>query len=136
MENFSPNGFSLNGKEPKIKNIEESLAKSLEDFVKGNLNIDNIGEISTENEIKICFSFKGGGKEIFEKVNDIYQKITSDPKIPEILKENFSIELDGNRKCFVAGLHIDKNHPNFETLKETAKQILEEIKEKLNQTDN
>jgi len=131
MEKFSPNGFSPNGKEPKIKSIDEALAKSLENFVEGNLNIENIEEISIENETKIYFSFKGGGKVTFEKVDGIYQEIKSDPDISEILRENFSIELDGDRKYFIAGFSIDKNNPDFETLTEKARQILEEIKEKL-----
>jgi len=132
MEKLSPNGFSPNGKTPKNKKgIERALRESFKDFVEGNLNIGNIEEISSENEIKIFFSFKGGGERIFEKINSIYQEITSDPNIPEILKNNFGIELDGNRKCFIVSFLIDKNHPDFKTLKEKAKQILEEIKERL-----
>lgn len=131
MEKFSLNGSSSNGKETKIRNIDEALAKSLENFVEGDLNIENIEEISIENETKIYFSFNGGGKEIFKKVNDIYQEIKNDPNIPEILKETFGIELDGDRECFVAGFHIDQNNPDFEILKEKARQELEKTKEKL-----
>jgi hypothetical protein len=131
MENFSPNGFSPNGKKPKIKSIDEALTKSLEYFVEGNLNIENIEEISIENETRIYFSFNGGGKEIFKKVNNIYQEIKSDPEIPEILRENFGIELDGDKKCFVASFRINENNPDFETLKEKARQELEKTKEKL-----
>jgi len=137
MAIFSPNGFSPNRKTPKNKKgIESALRESLEYFSEGNLNIGSIEKISSGNEIKICFSFKGGGKIIFEKVNNIYHEITSDPNIPEILKENFSIELDGDRKCFVTGFYIDKNNPDFETLKEKARQILEGIKEKLSLSNN
>jgi len=139
MEKFSPNGFSLNGKAlkaEKLENIEKLLKKLPKDYIIGNLNIGNIEEIPTGSEIKICFSFKGGWHQTLKDINNIYQKIKSNNKISEILRENFGIELDGDRKCFVVGFRIDKNLPNFETLKEEARQILEEIKEKLNPTNN
>ncbi len=101
-----------------------SFSKALEEFGKGELVTSKIGEKGNE----IYFEFKGGGKEIFEKAEKIFKQYSQAEGIDKILKENFGIELDGDKKCFRVIFRIPKERPE---LKEEAKRVLQMIKQEL-----
>lgn len=101
--------------------LEKAFKESLKEFSAGDLIIGEIKEGANE----VYFEFKGGGGEIFEKVKKIYENYTSAEGISPELKENFGIELDGDKKCFRVTFSVPERKEN---LKKEAREILELIK--------
>jgi len=64
-------------------------------------------------------------------IDSLYKEITRDINIPYTLRNNFGIELDGDKKCFRAIFRIPKEIENFEELKKKSNEILVKIKDKL-----
>lgn len=104
--------FSTNGESPEkkfIDKISDSHIESLEDFVAGNLIINDLEQKTETSELeeKITFNlrFKGGGREVLSFIDQFYKEkkefLKSRPYI-----SNFGIFLDGDKKEFVFEIEI------------------------------
>lgn len=125
--------FSTNGdRRKKGREVEEILGSTLESFYKGDLTlVEDINEKELpNNQLSLSFSFKGGGKNILDKIKGIYNQVISKEDIKD-LGYDFGIFLDGDKNCFVVNFNIDKNNPNYQSLKQIAERILSEIKKEL-----
>jgi lysophospholipase L1-like esterase len=125
---------SFDNQDPRQKNRNNPEKKSLSK--KESLIISEIQEKINYNQLEIFFTFTGGGAEIFHKIDNIHQTIINKEDLPEELKLNFGINVDGNKKQFVAIFYIDKNNPNIKKYRKLAKKILIEIKQKLLEQEN
>jgi len=127
MENKSTNG---DGK--FYRNWEGIYRDTLKEFIEGEIQfISDIDSKEIDDEIEIFFEFKGGGEEMLHIIDSLYKEITRDINIPYTLRNNFGIELDGDKKCFRAIFRIPKEIENFEELKKKSNEILVKIKDKL-----
>lgn len=125
--------YFTKGELNSLKDItEEIYRETLDDFTKGEITLlKDITEEEINDEIRIYFCFRGGGQEIFKKNQELYDFIINNHSISEELRNNFSIELDGNRKQFIVYFYLNKNNLNLKELKNKAKDILAKIKEEL-----
>jgi len=69
MEKYSPNG-----KYKREGFFSSIFRESLEDFTKGELEIQNIEINESPEGVVLSMKFRGGGRQIFEIINDFYEK--------------------------------------------------------------
>jgi hypothetical protein len=120
--------FSPNGKKPKKEIFFSAFKESLNYFIEGNLEINDIAIQETKDSIIFQMRFKGGGKKVFDLISNFYQE--NEARVRESLKaKDFGIILDGDRKEFVSQIVLPKNISEED--KQTARNILEELKQKL-----
>jgi len=125
MEKYSSNGEY----KTKIKRFFSSVfGKTLENFTKGKLEIQNIEINESSENVVLSMKFKGGGKQVFKIINDFYRENKN--RVQQDLKaEDFGIILLGDEKIFEARISLPKDVS--EEKKQIAKGILEELKQKL-----
>jgi hypothetical protein len=125
MKEFSPNGDRRKLKKELFLSV---FKESLGYFVEGNLEIKDIEMQETEDNVILQMRFKGGGIKIIDIVNNFYQE--NEKKVKESLGvEDFGIILDGDTKEFVAQVVLPKDISEED--KQTARNVLEELKQKL-----
>jgi hypothetical protein len=120
--------FSPNGKKSKKEIFFSAFKESLNYFIEGNLEINDIAIQETKDSIIFQMRFRGGGKKVFDLISNFYQE--NEARVRESLKaEDFGIILDGDRKEFVSQIVLPKNISEED--RQTARNILEELKQKL-----
>jgi len=125
MKEFSPNGDRREQKKDVFPSV---FKESLGYFIEGNLEIKDIEMQETENNVIFQMRFRGGGDKITDLVNNFYQE--NEAKVKQSLRiEDFGIILDGDTKEFVAQIVLPKNISEED--KQTARNILEELKQRL-----
>jgi hypothetical protein len=125
MKEFSPNGDRRKSKKEVFTSV---FKESLGYFVEGNLEIKDIEMQETEDNVILQMRFKGGEDKIVDIVNNFYQE--NEKKVKESLgAKDFGIILDGDTKEFVAQIVLPKDISEED--KQTARNVLEELKQKL-----
>lgn len=121
-----------NGSKPPEKPYEKISESTLAYFIEGpTILVEDINEVEVGDYIKVYFSFKGGGLNCLNRNQKLIESISNDQNIPEILRSNFGIELNGDKKCFDVCFYLDKGNPDLENFKEKAKEILNKIKREI-----
>jgi hypothetical protein len=113
---------------PKEKIQSRYFHKVPAEAIKGNLKIKDIETYSLEDEIIFVLKFNGGGLKILDILDDFYEKYES-MVIKYLNAKNFIVIFDEDTKEFVAQITLSSN--TSEELKQTAKDILEELRQKL-----